>query len=118
MKMFQKPIFLTIVTLSSCCHGLGRHSGYGASEICEVNSRTKISEGYRIAGKDQCEQFCKMTKGCTWWTWYSQVVEDEVTKDNVCFALKNCELVAQKCEHCVSGKKKKELRGKSRRQEL
>ena len=44
-------------------------------------------------------------QGCTWWTWYSQVVEDEVTKDNVCFALKNCELVAQKCEHCVSGKK-------------
>jgi len=62
MKMFLKPIFLTIVTFSWCCHGLGRHSGYGASEICEVNSRTKISEGYRIAGKDQCEQFCKMTK--------------------------------------------------------
>jgi len=88
------------------CSCLGRHAGFGASELCEVNSRTKISEGYRIAGRDQCEQFCHMTRGCSWWTWYGQVIEDEVTKDNVCFALNNCELVAQKCDNCVSGKKK------------
>ena len=31
--------------------------------------------------------------------------EDDVTKDNVCFALSSCELVAQTCDHCVSGKK-------------
>ena len=59
---------------------LGRHSGLGASELCEVNSRTKVGEGYHIAGKDQCAQFCKMTAGCEWWTWYYQVNQDDVTK--------------------------------------
>ena len=89
-------LFLLLPSASS----LGRHSGLGASELCEVNSRTKVSpgpdhggprgtelrvvvqvgEGYHIAGKDQCAQFCKMTRGCEWWTWYYQVNQDGVAK--------------------------------------
>ena len=121
------------------CTSLGRHSGLGASEVCEVNSRTKVShhspphcpslhtgqvsEGYHVAGGQQCNTFCKMTRGCQWWTWYRHVTQDEVTKvsitlrcyilllisirlqDNVCFALTSCELVTQKCQNCSSGKK-------------
>merc|ERR1711971_22026 len=71
--------FLLFLLLPSA-RSLGRHSGLGASELCEVNSRTQVGEGYHIAGKDQCAQFCKMTQGCQWWTWYYQVNQDDVTK--------------------------------------
>ena len=36
---------------------------------------------------------------------FKRVLEDEETKDNVCYALNSCELVTQKCEDCRSGKK-------------
>ena len=89
----------------------------------------EVGEGYHIAGKEQCAKFCKMTRGCEWWTWYYQINQDDVTKasifyrslagqgpfiqnvnffqDNVCFALSSCELVTQRCEQCSSGKKVK-----------
>ena len=71
----------------------------------QVNGETKLGEGYNIASKEMCNQFCSLTTGCQYWTWYSRVLEEDVMKDDVCYALSRCDLVTQKCEACISGKK-------------
>ena len=52
-----------------------------------------------------CNQFCTLTMGCEFWTWYNMMLEEDTVKDNVCFALSRCDLVTQRCEQCTAGKK-------------
>jgi len=85
---------------------LGRNQKLGASELCEVTEGTKIGEGYNIASPEMCNQFCTLTMGCEFWTWYNMLLEEDTVKDNVCFALSRCDLVTQRCEQCTAGKKR------------
>ena len=62
--------------LAGLATGLGRHSGLGASELCEVSGATKLGEGYSVVDSRQCNQFCVMTRGCRYWTWYHRVTEE------------------------------------------
>eukprot|EP00090_Calanus_glacialis_P011054 TRINITY_DN19539_c0_g1_i1.p1 TRINITY_DN19539_c0_g1~~TRINITY_DN19539_c0_g1_i1.p1 ORF type:complete len:138 (-),score=29.96 TRINITY_DN19539_c0_g1_i1:66-479(-) len=108
------PGVLTIVlSLAGMARAMGRNEKLGASELCEVTGDTKLGEGYSIAGTEICHQFCSLTTGCQFWTWYSRVLEEEVVKDNVCYALSRCDLVTQRCEQCSSGKKRTKSEGLS-----
>ena len=71
----------------------------------QVTEGTKIGEGYNIASPEMCNQFCTLTMGCEFWTWYNMMLEEDTVKDNVCFALSRCDLVTQRCEQCTAGKK-------------
>merc|ERR1712154_44745 len=102
------PFMLSYIVM---VRALGRNQKLGASELCEVSEDTKIGEGYNIASTETCNQFCDLTTGCEFWTWYNMVEEDDNVKDKVCFALRRCDLITQKCENCKSGKKREKSDG-------
>ena len=38
----------------------------------KVNETTKTGEGHSIASPERCNQFCDLTHGCKFWTWYKR----------------------------------------------
>jgi len=102
-------IFLGLVCIR--CNAFSATDSYGRTELCDVRGDAKIGEGYNIANKERCQQFCDLTPDCTFWTWYKvhcdklPCMGDEFTKRQVCYALKSCNLVVQKCDGCTSGTK-------------
>ena len=98
-------VVLLVLSIAGLCRAMGRNQQVGAIELCEVSDATKLGEGYSIAGTEMCHQFCRLTTGCEYWTWYSSVLEEDSRKDKVCYALSRCDLVTQMCQQCSSGKK-------------
>merc|ERR1712154_191295 len=92
-------------------HSFTRVDPSGGREVCLVNDTTKTGEGGSIVSPERCNQFCDLTQGCNFWTWYKRhcdklpCMDDEHTKVNVCYALSRCDLVINRCDGCTSGKK-------------
>ena len=68
-----------------------------------------MMESQSIGDSARCQQYCDLTQGCLYWTWYRRhcdslpCLEDHHTKINVCYLLSSCRLVGQKCSGCSSG---------------
>ena len=66
-------------------------------------------ESQSIADSVRCQQYCDLTQGCLYWTWYRRhcdvlpCLEDHLTKINVCYLLSSCRLAGQRCSGCTSG---------------
>ena len=75
----------------------------------EVSERNLMMESQSIGDSVRCQQYCDLTQGCLYWTWYRRhcntlpCLEDHHTKINVCYLLSSCSLVGQKCSGCSSG---------------
>ena len=83
--------------------------------IPEVSERSLMMESQSIVDSERCQQYCDLTQGCLYWTWYRRhcdhlpCLEDPLTKVNVCYLLSSCRLSGQKCSGCSSGSRVRDL---------
>ena len=104
-----------------CLHCKYKHSlsfkSCHFSFIFEVSERSLLMESQSIGDSGRCQQYCDLTQGCLYWTWYRRhcdrlpCLEDHLTKINVCYLLSSCRLVGQKCSGCSSGSRVREEEG-------
>eukprot|EP00088_Acartia_fossae_P029990 TRINITY_DN30927_c0_g1_i1.p1 TRINITY_DN30927_c0_g1~~TRINITY_DN30927_c0_g1_i1.p1 ORF type:complete len:154 (-),score=19.28 TRINITY_DN30927_c0_g1_i1:49-510(-) len=93
---------------------LGNNSQLEETQICQVTSKTVLDEGYNIADKRRCSQFCTMSIGCAYWTYYKHhkpLPEEGLgvqDRSNVCYALDQCKPTTKKCLSCASGQRVKQ----------
>lgn len=102
-----------------CLVNISKHS-HSLISICEVSERNLVTESQSIVDSVRCQQYCDLTQGCLYWTWYRRhcavlpCLEDHLTKTNVCYLLSSCSLAGQKCSGCSSGSRVSERRERVR----